>query len=66
MAAGNTERKAFLGKTAIVGVGYTQFSRASGRSVLSLAAEACNNAISDAGLQPSDVDGVASFSVLND
>jgi len=66
MAGGARHRNGFLRKTAIAGVGYTEFSRASGRSVLSLAAEACRNAIADAGLEPSEVDGVASFSVLND
>lgn len=53
-------------KTAIAGVGYTEFTRKSGRSVLSLAREACLNAIEDAGLKPSDIDGINSFSVSND
>ncbi len=53
-------------KTAIAGVGYTKFSKNSGRSVLDLAAEACRNAASDAGLPLKEVDGVASFMVLND
>lgn len=59
-------RESFLGRTAIVGVGYTEFSRDSERSVLSLAAEACRGAIEDAGLSRNDIDGVVSFSVLND
>lgn len=53
-------------KAAIAGVGYTPFTRDSGRSVLSLATEACRAAVADAGLTPADVDGVASFSVMND
>jgi acetyl-CoA acetyltransferase len=53
-------------RAAIAGVGYSPFSRASGRSVLSLATEACRQALDDAGLDSSDVDGVASFSVMND
>jgi len=53
-------------KTAIAGVGYTEFTRKSGRSVLSLAREACLNAIEDAGLTPADIDGINSFSVSND
>ena len=53
-------------RAAIAGVGYTPFSRASGRSVLSLATEACRHALDDAGLDSSEVDGVASFSVMND
>lgn len=53
-------------KTAIAGVGYTPLSKNSGRSVLSLAAEACRNAADDSGLPLREVDGVASFMVLND
>lgn len=60
------KRPAFLGKTAIAGVGYTNFSRQSGKSVLALASEACANAVSDAGLELKDVDGVVSYSVLGD
>jgi acetyl-CoA acetyltransferase len=51
---------------AITGVGYTPFTRASGRSVLELATEACANAIADAGLATNEVDGIASFSVMHD
>jgi acetyl-CoA acetyltransferase len=53
-------------KAAITGVGYTQFSSNSGRSVLELAATACRAAIDDAGLDRSDVDGVLSFMVMHD
>ena len=55
-------RPSFLGKAAIAGVGYTKLSRASGRSVLSLATEAARVALDDAGLPTSEVDGVANFS----
>jgi acetyl-CoA acetyltransferase len=58
--------KGFLGRTTIAGVGYTALTRSSGRSVLSLAAEACRGAADDAGLKVSEIDGVATFSVLND
>ena len=51
---------------AVVGVGYTELSRCSGRSVLDLAQEACRSAIDDAGLRTSDVDGVASFMLMHD
>ena len=51
---------------AIAGVGYTSFTRKSGRSVLDLAAEACRNAATDAGLALCEIDGVGSFSVFND
>lgn len=53
-------------KTAITGVGYTDFSRHSGRSVLDLAADACRAAIADAGLNRSDVNGVLSFALMHD
>jgi acetyl-CoA acetyltransferase len=46
---------------AIAGVGYTELSKASGRSVLDLAADACGRAVEDAGLSPREVDGIASF-----
>ncbi len=53
-------------RAAITGVGYTELTKRSGRSVLDLATEACRRAISDAGLAPSDIDGIASFSVMHD
>lgn len=53
-------------QAAIVGVGYTPFTKASGRSVLDLAAEASMAAAVDAGLPLKEVDGVGSFMVLND
>jgi acetyl-CoA acetyltransferase len=51
---------------AIAGVGYTEVTRSSGRSVLALAREACRRAVEDAGLTAADVDGIASFSLLAD
>src|SRR5688572_32975677 len=48
-------------KTAIVVIGWTAFSRKSGVTTLSLAAEASFKAIADAGLQMQDIDGVVSF-----
>ena len=51
----------FSGTTAIAGIGATEFSKESGRSELQLAAEACVDAIKDAGLAPSDVDGLVTF-----
>lgn len=50
----------------MVGVGYTELSKSSGRSVLGLATEACRNAIADAGLRPSDIDGVVTYQYLGD
>ncbi|MEV5410971.1 acetyl-CoA acetyltransferase [Thermopolyspora sp. NPDC052614] len=45
-------------RCAIVGVGTTDFSRESGRSALTLAAQASLAAIRDAGLTPPDIDGI--------
>ena len=50
-------------KAAIAGIGWTRYSRDSGVSVLSLAAEACKKAIEDAGLSVSDVDGVVTHNM---
>jgi acetyl-CoA acetyltransferase len=47
--------------TAIVGIGATDFSKDSRRSELALAVEAVAAALADAGLTPSDVDGLVSF-----
>lgn len=48
-------------KYCIVGVGETEYSRASGRSTRALGVEAIRNAIADAGLTPQDVDGMLSY-----
>ena len=47
---------------AIAGIGQTEFSKHSGRSELRLALEASAAAIDDAGLAPSDIDGMITFS----
>jgi len=52
-------------RTAIAGIGATEFSKDSGRSELRLAVEAVSSALADAGLEPSDVDGYATFSMDN-
>ncbi len=49
------------GRAAIVGIGQTEFSKASGRSELQLACEAVRAALDDAGLRPTDVDGLVTF-----
>jgi acetyl-CoA acetyltransferase len=51
------------GKAAIVGIGATEFSKDSGRSELRLAVEAVRAALTDAGLTPSDVDGMVTFTM---
>ena len=45
-------------QVAIVGIGTTGFSRSTNRSPLAMALEAATNAIRDAGLQVSDINGV--------
>lgn len=52
-------------QAAIVGIGQTEFSKNSGRSELQLACEAVKAAIADAGLKPSDVDGMTTFTLDN-
>jgi acetyl-CoA acetyltransferase len=53
------------GRTAIAGIGATEFSKDSGRSEMSLACESVLAAIADAGLNPSDVDGMVTYSADN-
>ncbi|MEV0281991.1 lipid-transfer protein [Streptomyces sp. NPDC050610] len=51
------------GKAAVVGIGATEFSKDSGRSELTLAAEAVRAALADAGLTAADVDGMVTFTM---
>jgi acetyl-CoA acetyltransferase len=51
------------GRAAIVGIGATEFSKDSGRSELTLAAEAVRAALDDAGLTPAEVDGMVTFTM---
>jgi acetyl-CoA acetyltransferase len=53
----------FSGRAAVAGIGATEFSKESGRSELQLAAECCRTALADAGLEPSDVDGLVTFTM---
>jgi acetyl-CoA acetyltransferase len=48
---------------AIAGIGYTDFSKNSGRTVRRLASEACLAAVRDAGLDLSQIDGFCSFNM---
>lgn len=52
------ENLALREKCAVAGIGQTEFSKNSGRSVLSLATEAALAAIADAGLEVSDIEGI--------
>ncbi len=51
------------GAAAIVGIGATEFSKKSGRSELQLACEAVTAALADAGIDPSEVDGLTTFTM---
>lgn len=50
-------------KSCIVGIGETEYSKYSGRSVTQLALEASMAAIKDAGIKPHDIDGVVPFQI---
>lgn len=50
-------------KAAIAGIGATEFSKASGRSEMSLAVEAVTAALADAGIDPGEVDGLTTYTM---
>ncbi len=52
-------------RTAIAGIGQTSFGKGLPDTELSLACQAISAAIDDAGLRPSDVDGLSMFSMEN-
>ncbi|HUA51589.1 MAG TPA: hypothetical protein VMB81_05465, partial [Candidatus Sulfotelmatobacter sp.] len=56
-----TSPKHLRDKYAIVGVGETTYTRGAGRTTRALATWAVRNAILDAGLKPSDIDGMMSY-----
>jgi acetyl-CoA acetyltransferase len=58
-----TELLSIKDRAAVVGLGQTAFGKELPDSELSLACQAISAAIDDAGLQPSDVDGLAMFSM---
>jgi acetyl-CoA acetyltransferase len=57
-----TTPKYLRDKYSIVGVGETTYTRGSGRSTRALGTWAIRNAMQDAGLKPSDIDGMLSYS----
>lgn len=59
-------RVSYHGKVAVAAAAMTPLSRDSGRTVLSLAAEACRGAIEAAGIDKAEVNGVAAFSLYDD
>ncbi|MCB1742435.1 MAG: hypothetical protein KDK91_18815, partial [Gammaproteobacteria bacterium] len=52
-------------RTAIAGIGATAYTRQSGRSVESLALEACRAAMADAGVDADQVDGVVTYGLAD-
>lgn len=55
----------FANKTAIAGIGATEFSKNSGRTPMQLATEACMAACADAGVPTSEIDGMVLFGAEN-
>jgi acetyl-CoA acetyltransferase len=49
------------GKTAVVGIGFSELVRQSKRPLGLLALDACREAIADAGLSPQQIDGLATY-----
>ncbi len=60
-----TETWAARERCAIAGTGSTEFSRHAGRSELRMAAEAVDAALADAGIDPSEVDGIVRSDMEN-
>lgn len=58
-------KRTISGKSAIVGIGATEFSKRSGRSEMRLAVEAVLAACADAGIDPSEVDGISTYTMDN-
>jgi acetyl-CoA acetyltransferase len=56
-----SERNELNNVAAVVGIGATEFSKDSGRSELRLACEAVEAAITDAGLEPGQIDGMVTY-----
>jgi len=51
-------------KCAVTGIGETEYSKNSGKSVIALQMEASLKAIADAGLTPNDIDGIIPYGNL--
>ena len=59
------DRRWWRDRAAIVGVGYSDISKQSGTTTSSLAVRAIRDAVRDAGLQMSDIDGLATHQVMD-
>src|SRR3984893_11216305 len=57
-----TTPKYLRDKYAIVGVGETTYTRGSGKTTRAMGTWAVRNAMNDAGLKPTDIDGMLSYS----
>jgi len=60
---GKEIRVNFNSAAAIAGIGWTDYTRKSGRAVEQLALEACKKAVEDAGLKTSEVDGLVTYGI---
>ncbi|HQY69670.1 MAG TPA: lipid-transfer protein [Pseudomonadales bacterium] len=60
-----SDNKFLSGRTAVVGLGATEFSKDSGRSEIQLGVEAISMALADAGLSIDEVDGMATYTMDN-
>jgi acetyl-CoA acetyltransferase len=56
-----SQRNQLRDAAAVAGIGATEFSKESARSELRLAVEACEAAIAEAGLEPSQIDGMVTY-----
>ncbi len=59
------KKRTLSGEAAIVGIGQTEFSKCSGRSEMQLAVEATLAALKDCGIDPSEVDGISTYTMDN-
>lgn len=62
--AAGRQRRSLRGQAAVVGAGRSDVGRVPGRSVMSLAAQAANQALADAGLARAQIDGVLASSAF--
>jgi acetyl-CoA acetyltransferase len=59
------DRRYLSGRSAIAGIGATEFSKSSGRTELQLAVECVTTACDDAGISPTEIDGLVTYTVEN-